>query len=75
MVRFERRLARSSQHTIGPVVLQLPERGLLGVVVITGGLGGLGLVTAEAFVELGARVNVYVEWSRLIFLLSGEKSN
>ena len=51
-VRFERRLARSSQHTIGPVVLQLPERGLLGVVVITGGLGGLGLVTAEACVEL-----------------------
>ena len=52
MVRFERRLARSSQHTIGPVVLKLPERGLLGVVVITGGLGGLGLVTAEACVEL-----------------------
>ena len=51
MVRFERRLARSSQHTIGPVVLQLPERGLLGVVVITGSLGGLGLVTAETCVE------------------------
>ena len=32
-------------------------------------------MTAEAFVELGARVNVYVELSRLIFLLSGEKSN
>ena len=40
---------------------------------ITGGLGGLGLVTAETCVELGARVNVYVDWFRLICLLSGEK--
>jgi hypothetical protein len=74
MVRFERRLARSSQHTIGPVVLQLPERGLLGVVVITGSLGGLGLVTAEACVELVNISKVHERWLHVLTPLRRDNS-
>jgi len=41
-------------------------RGHCGVVLITGGLGGLGLVTAEAFAELGAECVVLVSRSGTI---------
>ena len=47
-------------------MLKLPERGLLGVVVITGGLGGLGLVTAEVCVELVNISKVHERWPHIL---------
>merc|ERR1711862_1058884 len=49
--------------TIGKVVIKLKEEVSLGVVIITGGLGGLGLVTAEALFEMGAEHIVLVSRS------------
>lgn len=43
-----------SGNTIGTVVISVQGIQDIGVAVITGGLGGLGLVTAEALVNMGA---------------------
>merc|ERR1712161_180032 len=51
--RFERRLSHSSQPDIIKPS-ECEEEPSIGVSIITGGLGGLGLVTAETLVELGA---------------------
>ena len=62
--RLERRLRLSSEHLVRHHVSKREDLvAPLGVVVITGGLGGLGLVTAEACLELGARVTVLVSRS------------
>merc|ERR1711957_283389 len=51
--RFERRLSHSSQpNIIKPS--ECEDEPSIGISIITGGLGGLGLVTAETLVELGA---------------------
>ena len=54
-VRFDRKLLKSrAQTNDSPPELSLVRDGK-GVVLVMGGLGGLGLVTAEALVEAGAR--------------------
>ena len=55
-------------------MLKLPERGLLGVVVITGGLGGLGLVTAEVCVELVNISKVHERWPHILTPLRRDNS-
>jgi hypothetical protein len=51
--RYVRRLRRSDHHIIGDVELQSGPN--IGIALITGGLGGLGIVTAELLSELGAK--------------------
>ena len=57
-VRYSPKLVRSAQHVIGLGELvreSSPVSDAQGCVLVTGGLGGLGIVTAEALVEAGAR--------------------
>ena len=51
--RYVRRLRRSDHHIIGDAELQSEPN--IGIALITGGLGGLGIVTAELLSELGAK--------------------
>ena len=51
-------------HSIGKVVVRVDSPAVIkGAAIITGGLGGLGLLTAEALVELGASRIVLVSRS------------
>ena len=60
--RYERRVQAASDNIIGPIKFDKnPET--LDTVVVTGDLGGLGLLTAEVCAELGARNIVLVSRS------------
>ncbi|KAL7542765.1 hypothetical protein ACHAXR_013097 [Thalassiosira sp. AJA248-18] len=59
--RYVRRLQRSKHHVIGDI--DHKQEPNIGVAVITGGLGGLGLVTAELLVDMGATHVVLVSRS------------
>mmetsp|Transcript_17583 Transcript_17583/g.25661 ORF Transcript_17583/g.25661 Transcript_17583/m.25661 type:complete len:103 (+) Transcript_17583:365-673(+) len=51
--RFVRRLCASRSHIMGDTELDMKLQGMqdnIGIAIITGGLGGLGLVTAETLV-------------------------
>jgi NADP-dependent 3-hydroxy acid dehydrogenase YdfG len=61
--RFVRRLQRIDNHTIGVVEPEHQNEPNIGVALVTGGLGGLGLVTAELLHELGAEHIVLVSRS------------
>ena len=52
--RYVRQLYRSRSDIMGDT--ELPMKTPIGIAIITGGLGGLGLVTAETIVDMGQRM-------------------
>ena len=62
--RFVRRLRKSKHHIVGNEKYKLQKRLFnIGTALITGGLGGLGLVTAELLMNLEAKHIVLVSRS------------
>ncbi|KAL7554746.1 hypothetical protein ACHAWF_018278 [Thalassiosira exigua] len=71
--RFVRRLCQSEFNVNEGVELALQQDPNIGVAVITGGLGGLGLVTAELLCDIGAKFIVLVSRSGKAKKYSGQR--